>query len=189
MCLRSAPARASMHGRSAAPMHVKCIGDNTASPSRPDQHLVSLLIKILLLRSHPVLTDGIAFHTRMAHPSPTRLWASALKGVRTRRCATGPRDRDGALGQRRVPKPRSAGECAIRAAFSFVHFFWPNKRNGPRVQGRSHPPLAFEIACKAREIFKTWISAFAEMTTMLQAAEHPAFTLMSPKATPNKSHS
>jgi hypothetical protein len=29
-----------------------------------------------------------------------------------------------------------------RAAFSFVHFFWPNKRNGLRVQGRSHPQLA-----------------------------------------------
>src|SRR3989344_3184514 len=37
------------------------------------------------------------------------------------------------------------------AAFSFVAFFWPNKRKPPRVQGRSHPQLAVEIARKARE--------------------------------------
>src|SRR3990172_9255815 len=33
------------------------------------------------------------FHPRMAHPSSVRLWASAPKGSRTGRCATGPRHR------------------------------------------------------------------------------------------------
>jgi hypothetical protein len=61
---------------------------------------------------------------RMARPSTARLWASARRG---------------------------AGECAIRAAFSLVAFFWPNKRKPPRVQGRSHPQLGFEIARKARD--------------------------------------
>jgi hypothetical protein len=53
---------------------------------------------------------------------------------------------------------------ALRAAFSFVAFFWPNKRKPPRVQGRSYPQLGFEIARGAREPFKTWIPAFAGMT-------------------------
>jgi len=47
-----------------------------------------------------------------------------------------------------------------------VTFLWTSKEESPRVQGRSHPPLGFEIARKARETFKTWISAFAEMTAV-----------------------
>ena len=35
-------------------------------------------------------------------------------------------------------KPRNArNACAIGAAFSFAHFFWQNKRNGPVVRGRN----------------------------------------------------
>ena len=36
------------------------------------------------------------------------------------------------------------------------------------MHGRSHPQLAVEIARKARETFKTWISAFAEMTAEIR---------------------
>jgi hypothetical protein len=50
-------------------------------------------------------------------------------GVANRMLATGPRGRDGALGQRRVPKPRSAGECAIRACFLLVTSLCTSKNN------------------------------------------------------------
>jgi hypothetical protein len=138
-----------MRGRSAAPMHVKCIGDNSASPSRPDQHLASLPIKVISLRSHATLADDVVFHTRMAHPNPARLWVCAPKGSRARKCATGPRDRKSRWVSAGTQSRGGEDQCAIRAAFSFVHFFWPNKRNGPRVQGRSHPQLAFQSPPKA----------------------------------------
>jgi hypothetical protein len=135
-------------------------GGRRFKSSRPDQHLVSQLIKILLLRSHPVVTDGITFYTRMAHPSPARLWASARRGADRDVCAC-PAATGCRVGAARDPKPRRRGSlCAIRAAFSFVHFFWPNKRNGPRVQGRSHPQLGFDIARKARDIIQGLDSRF-----------------------------
>ena len=58
MCLRLAPDRASMHGRSAALMHVKCIDDNPASPSRPDQSGYSCAPYLA-----PVFVSPAATHT------------------------------------------------------------------------------------------------------------------------------
>jgi len=34
---------------------------------------------------------------------------------------------------------------AIRAAFSFVHFFWPNKRNGPQGAGAEPPAFFYTV--------------------------------------------
>ena len=89
---------------------------------------------------------------RMAHPSPARLWACAPKGSRTGMCATGPRDRKSRWASAGTQSRGGEEKCAIRAAFSFVHFFWPNKRNGPRVQGRRHPQLAFQTVRAAHTI-------------------------------------
>ncbi len=41
-------------------------------PSRPDQHLASLPIKVISLRTHVTLAEEVVFQTRMAHPSPAR---------------------------------------------------------------------------------------------------------------------
>jgi len=131
MWLRSAPARASMHGRSAAPMHVKCIGDNSASPSRPDQHLTSLPIKVILLRSHATLAEEVVFHTRMAHPSPVRLWACAPKGSRTGMCATGPRDRKSRRASAGTQSRGGEGKCAIRGVLSLVSLARAIRGAGP----------------------------------------------------------
>ena len=56
-------------------------------------------------------------------------------------------------GEERREPLRSLKRRALRAAFSFVHFFWPNKRNGPRVQGRSHPQLCFCARPKATRLY------------------------------------
>ena len=67
--------------------------------------------------------SGFFLKPRMAHPSTARLWASAPKGSRTGRCATGPRGR--------MPRGDSAGtqsrggedKGAIRGVLSLVSFF------------------------------------------------------------------
>jgi hypothetical protein len=48
MWFLSAPARASLRGRSAAPMYVKYIGENSASPSRPDQYYAFAPIEVVI---------------------------------------------------------------------------------------------------------------------------------------------
>ena len=63
---------------------------------------------------------------------------------------------------------------ALRAAFSFVAFFWPNKRKPPRVQGRSHPQIAFEIARKARDTFKNLDSRLRGNDGIKNSAIHPS---------------
>ncbi len=76
------------------------------------------------------------------------------------------------VGERPVGRgTEGTGEAGVRSGVSFllVTFLWTSKEESPRVQGRSHPQLAFEIARKARETFKTWISAFAEMTAKIRA--------------------
>ncbi|HSD97958.1 MAG TPA: hypothetical protein VLB06_12550, partial [Sulfuricaulis sp.] len=50
----------------------------------------------------------------------------------------------------------AAREPAIAGAdqgvpFLFVAFLWASKEKRPRVQGRSHPPFACQIARKARD--------------------------------------
>jgi hypothetical protein len=55
----------------------------------------------------------------------------------------------GELGERPAAARRAGnrpvfGRRSDRAAFSFVAFFWLNKRKPPRVQGRSHPQIAVD---------------------------------------------
>src|SRR3989344_3606107 len=105
----------------------------------------------------------------MARPSIASLWPARPAGgahqeARAWRTRQGRR-----VAQAWGPKARSAGKRAIRAAFLLVTFLWPDKEKSPRAQGRSHPQLDFEIARKARETFKTWIPAFAGMTTVWEA--------------------
>jgi len=60
----------------------------------------------------------------------------------------------GELGERPAAARRAGNRAYFarrsdRAAFSLVTFFWPDKRKSPRVQGRSHPQLAFQ-SCAER---------------------------------------
>ena len=63
------------------------------------------------------------------------------------------------------------------ASFSLVAFFWPNKRKPPRVQGRSHPQLAFEFARQAREtLIKLQITSKILRNTFIQPVAWPPRT-------------
>src|SRR3972149_7147610 len=66
-------------------------------------------------------TNGamVFFHPRMAHPSSVRLWASAPKGSRTGRCATGPRPRKARWGSAGPQSRGGEDQCAIRGVLLF----------------------------------------------------------------------
>jgi hypothetical protein len=121
MWLRSAPARASMHGRSAAPMYVKYIGEDPASPSRPDQHSVLPLIQAV---AHQEQKGGV-FKIPVAaaeHRSPPRglretfdRARGALFSARRVRRAPGRRE------ARRVPRVVCAAKRPGRISFGDLY--------------------------------------------------------------------
>jgi len=70
----------------------------------------------------------------------------------------------GELGERPVGRGTEEGVARSGRLFLSSISFGRTKEMDPRVQGRSHPQLAVEIAHKAREPFKTWTPAFAGAT-------------------------
>ena len=69
-----------------------------------------------------------------------------------------------------------------RVSFSLVPFSWTSKRKEPRVQGRSHPQLAFEIARKARDNIQNLDSRLRGNDSYVAGAEPPAISLSVPPA-------
>ena len=60
--------------------------------------------------------------------------------------------------------------------FLFVAFLWASKEKRPRVQGRSHPPLAFEIARKVRDNIQNLDSRLRGNDSYVTGAEPPAIS-------------
>jgi hypothetical protein len=51
----------------------------------------------------------------------------------------------GELGERRFSREAQEAVGGSGVSFLLVTFLWTSKEKSPRVQGRSHPPLAFQI--------------------------------------------
>jgi hypothetical protein len=57
----------------------------------------------------------------------------------------------GELGERRFRREAQGVFGGSGVSFLLVTLLWTSKEESPRVQGRSHPLFAFEIARKARD--------------------------------------
>lgn len=77
------------------------------------------------------------------------------------------------LSDDRMPEARSTAGCrAIRAAFSFAHFFWPSKRNGP-ARG-AETALSCSSSPKAiRSIYYYLDSGFCRNDNKIQIKSRP----------------
>ena len=76
--------------------------------------------------------------------------------------------------------------------FLFVAFLWASKEKRPRVQGRSHPQLAVEIARLARDTItkKAAEAAFAKQKIEIRLISEsaPDISAAIPLWTPDDSH-
>jgi len=162
--LRSTPARAFLRGRSAAPMHVKGIGDISASPSRPDQSGYSCAPFLAFVVASPSATHtgGWLAHANHVVCAPRTIerqigggftpasWMTSLCSCNEYRSPSGgiqasPVFESGrVLGGRRVgerPLGRGTEEVFARpgACFLLVSFLCTSKEKRPAV---GQPPTS-----------------------------------------------
>ena len=93
-------------------------------------------------RTHPTPALVMLYRPRMAHPSTAKLWASASKRSRTRRCATGPRGRDDALGQRREPKAVERRIVRHSGGLFFRGFLLAEQKKATQGAGAELPAIS-----------------------------------------------